>query len=208
VRDRVAEADAPVQDGRRSRAAEDLDDLSAFPSEQLRDVLAGLLADEPVVRPDEQRVVEPDHRPVEEDDGNAVIGLGDDRRERLRLVRRDDEEVDAGVQEGVHVLDLAAVRIRRIREDDPQVAVARRLGVDLVPHADAPRLGEVGHGDTDDVVEGLGIMQGRAAGRKEQEERGQEERETRQANRRNLHVPPFRNSTGERPNTRLNARLK
>ncbi len=168
--DRLLEADAPVQHRRGAGPAQDLDDLPALGPEDRRHVLPGLLADQPVVRADEQGVVEPDHGAVQQDDGDALIGLRDHRGERLGLVGRDDQQVDAGVQQGVHVLDLAAVGVGGVGEHDAQVPVVPRLGHDLVAHVDAPRLGEVGQGHADHVVEGLrararaGRQRGRAAG--------------------------------------------
>src|SRR5689334_24615562 len=72
--DRLAEAVAPVARGRRAGQALDLDDV-ALAVERLRDVLAGRLADELVVRADEGRVrvaldraVEDDHRSLRLED--------------------------------------------------------------------------------------------------------------------------------------------
>ncbi len=121
LRNCFPEAEAPVQDGGRAGPAHDLDDLSALRAQQLGDVLPRLLADEPVVGADEKRVVEPDDRPVQEDDGNAVVGFRDDRCESLGIVGGEDEKVDAGAQQGVDVLDLAAVRVRGIREDHAKI---------------------------------------------------------------------------------------
>ena len=57
-RDGLPEAERPVHGRGRARPALDLDDPAALASQELRDVLARLLADEPVVGADEQRVVD------------------------------------------------------------------------------------------------------------------------------------------------------
>ena len=94
----------------------------------------------------------------------------------------------------LHVLDLAAVRVRRVREDHAEVRVTGRLGHDLVPHVDAPRLGEVRQRDADDVVE----RRTRPWPDWRHEARtSRQERETSPAGAHGHHAsPPFRYSTG------------
>jgi len=132
VGDRLPEAPLAVDHRRRSRTAPDLQDLPAALPSSPADVLAHLLADDPVVRADVQRVPVALHGAVEQHHGNQRVGLVDDRREGGGVDGRDDEEVDPRVQELPHVPDLAVGGIRRVGEDHAEVGVARGLGADLL----------------------------------------------------------------------------
>jgi hypothetical protein len=82
----------------------------------------------------------------------VVVRLRDDRGQRFGVVGRDDEEIDAAVEQLPHVLDLAAAGISGVREHHAQVLVARGLALDLLAHVDAPGLGEVRERDADHVL--------------------------------------------------------
>ena len=112
----------------RSRAGGDpgrplISTMSPLPFRSFADVLAGRAADLAVVGADERRVGVALDRAVEDDDRDAALeGPADDRRQRLRLVGRDHQQVDLLPQEVLDVGHLLGVVLLRVGEDDLDVA--------------------------------------------------------------------------------------
>lgn len=83
--------------------------------------LPRLLADQVVVRPDEEGVVVALHHPVEHDDGDLLVDLADHRRDPLDVVGRDDQQVDAVAEQALDVLDLLFAVGGRVGYDQPDL---------------------------------------------------------------------------------------
>ncbi len=130
--------------------------ISPWPFEDLHDELAGGLADLAVVGADEGRVRVALDRAVEHDHRDALlVDPAHDRRQRLRLVRRDDQEVDLLAQEVLDVGDLLGVVLLRVGVGDLDVGEALRRRRHVRVHRHAPRLAQVALREADQVLAGL-----------------------------------------------------
>ena len=137
---------------------------------RLGHVLAGLLADRPVVAADEGGVLVPHGLPVEFDDRDPLlVDLRHHGGQRLGLERRDHEQVDLLRTERLDVGDLLVVVALTVGDCDLELGVLlgsrQEIGVDPLP----VRLGVVGlresYGEGLPGAAVLGQRAGRSAGR-------------------------------------------
>ena len=137
--------------------------------------LPRLLADQVVVRPDEEGVVVALHHPVEHDDGDLLVDLADHRRDPLDVVGRDDQQVDAVAEQALDVLDLLFAVGGRVGYDQPDLRMPGRLLLQFADQHQPPRLAHVGLRDADDIPD-LPLLRPGPAARGQQEQGGAEQR--------------------------------
>ena len=137
--------------------------------------LPRLLADQVVVRPDEEGVVVSLHHPVEHDDGDLLVDLADHRRDPLDVVGRDDQQVDAVAEQALDVLDLLFAVRGRVGNDQPDFRVLGRLLLQLAGQHQPPRLAHVRLRDADDIPD-LPLLRARLAACGQQKQGGAEQR--------------------------------
>ena len=152
----VLEAVEPFDRRRRARQAFEHRDLAAVGQELVGDILAGFLGDLEIVAADEGRVVLAglaERLAVELDDRNARLHrAGDDRRQRRRLERRDQDEVDLLGDEIVHLRGLRVHVAGAVGDLKRELRNLRRRRGQFVVDVLPVGLGVVGLREADDEL--------------------------------------------------------
>ena len=201
------EAVVAVMSGLRAHAAPDLDDIAlrlAGAAEQLHRIFAGGLADEHIVAADElgdalgvDVAVEHDHRNL------GVDRLFDDAGQAGRFLGRDQQHVDLLIDKVLDVGDLLFCLVLPVGDDELDLRVILRLGLDVLVELHAPRLERGALAESDfPFRRGLGRRPaGRQVGghRRARERRRELEKFTSFHGCPPLRLTPLRRSAAEQP---------